>query len=61
MRPAYVSILFLIIAGVLFVFSSRPGKKGQAPSAIARRARRRTASIFVAVAVGLLILDLSQG
>jgi hypothetical protein len=61
MRPAFVSILFLVIAGILFVLSSRPGKTGQAPSPIARRVRRRTASIFVAVAIGLLILDLTQG
>ena len=61
MRPAYVAILFLVIAGILFVFSSRPGKTGTEPTAIARRVRRRTASIFVAVALGLLILDLTQG
>ena len=61
MRPAYIAVLFLIIAGILFVFSSRTGKSGQASSEITRRVRRRTASIFVAVAVGLLILDLTQG
>lgn len=61
MRPAYVAILFLVIAGILFVFSSRPGKTGQAPSPIARRVRRRTASIFALVAFGLLFLDLTQG
>jgi hypothetical protein len=61
MRPAFVSILFLVIAGILFVLSSRPGKTGQAPSPIARRVRRRTASIFALVALGLLVLDLTQG
>ena len=61
MRPAYVAILFLVIAGILFVFSSRPGKTGAEPTAIARRVRRRTASSFALVALGLLILDLTQG
>ena len=53
-RPAYIAILFLAIAALLFALSSRKSETD-----ISRRVRRRTAIIFGVVGAGLLVLDLT--
>jgi hypothetical protein len=62
MRPAYVAILFLVIALVLIGlarFRSDSNSNQQTP--VARRVRQRTGAIFLLVATGLLLLDLLTG
>lgn len=58
MRPAFVAVLFLVIGLVLLGLSWYKAGKPGGPTAIASRVRRRTGTIFVLVAAGLMILDL---
>ncbi len=57
MRPAYVAILFLLIGLALVGLSYYKAGKPDGPGEISRRVRRRTGSIFVLVAAGLVVLD----
>lgn len=58
MRPAFVAILFLAIGVLLVCLTYYRAGKPDGPSTIARRVRRRTGAVFIAVAAGLFILDL---
>ena len=58
MRPAYVAILFLLIGLALVGFSYYKAGKPDGPGEISRRVRRKTGSIFILVAAGLVVLDI---